>query len=70
MQVGEDTTLVPTKVAQELDFVGVIVEGKIIFTIPLDDKRSSVVMLMEYVVLAHTVEVVTATVPDRELGSA
>ena len=70
VQVGEDTTLVPTKVAQEPEFVGVIVEGKIILTIPLDDKASIVVILKEYVVSAHTVEVATATVPDKELASA
>ena len=70
VQVGDDTTLLPTKVAHEVDFVGVIVEGNIILTIPSDDRTSCVVILIEYVVLAHTVDAVTATVPDKLDGSA
>ena len=45
-QVGEFITLLPINVAHAVDFVGVIVEGKVIFTIPSDDKASKVVMLI------------------------
>lgn len=44
--VGDAITLVPTKVAQLVVLVGVIVEGKVILMMPAEDRASCKVILI------------------------